>query len=180
MRHLKVISILAVVIILTATACEENNRNENNSPEGTYIGSLSRAEGNTPAKNIADEPTEATAVVEVIGDRQMEAHWTGHGIDTTMMLNYYDHQDSVLVCLTGNEFENQYGHMLGEGHMEGGHMSDMHDGETEWMHHMNDEHDPGDEHFGGFDMQDHTFTYRFEIMDEDTPVTLVFQGEKTK
>ena len=62
-------------------------------------------------------------------------------LDTTMRFSHYYHHGSVKVCLTGDDFENMYGHMLGERHMSGG-----------MMNHMNDEHHQGDEHFGGFDM----------------------------
>jgi hypothetical protein len=55
-----------------------------------------------------------------------------------------------------------YGHMLGEGH-NGGMMDDMHESETEWMHHMDEEHDEGDGHFGGFDMGNHSFSYTFQM-----------------
>lgn len=181
MKRLKVVSILAAAILISATACEKDSQNENNSPAGTYIGTFTHGDENISGKTTSDEPSEAIAdEVRLIDGRQMQVHWTGHGTDTTMVLNYYAHQDSVMVCLTGDAFENQYGHMLGEGHMEGGHMNDMHDGETEWIHHMTDEHVQGDEHFGGFDMHDHTFSYRFEVMNNDTSVILFFQGEKSK
>jgi len=43
---------------------------------------------------------------------------------------------------------------------------------------MDDEHTNGDEHFGGFDMRDHSFTYTFEMMDGSTPYYLKFHGAK--
>jgi hypothetical protein len=79
-----------------------------------------------------------------------------------------------MVCLTGDDFEHMYGHKYGEGHMSGGMMDDMQNEETEWMHHMNDEHIDGDEHFGGFDMMQHSFGYKFEMNNLD----FHFQGTK--
>jgi len=180
MKRITTISIIAVAALIAVTACEKSNNETGNSIEGTYIGSFSSGNDTKTILDTPDEPQEARAEVMMNDNDRLEVHWTGHGMDTTMMLNYYDNHDSVMVCLTGEEFEHQYGHMLGEGHMTGGHMSDMHDGETEWMHHMADEHDADDEHFGGFDMQHHTFSYRFEMMNGDTPYTLTFHGEKTK
>jgi hypothetical protein len=88
------------------------------------------------------------------------------------------HNDSAYVCLTGVDFESMYGHMLGSGHMGGSMMGDIGDDETEWMHHMSDEHDDGDEHFGGFDMHNETFTYSIEMMDENGTYYLKFHGSK--
>jgi hypothetical protein len=62
--------------------------------------------------------------------------------------------------------------------MNGGMMSDITNGETEWRHHMDDEHQPGDEHFGGFDREHRSFGYSFRMMDGDSPYMLNFQGTK--
>ncbi len=51
------------------------------------------------------------------------------------------------------------------------------DGETEWQHHMDDEHQPGDEHFGGFDMGNHSFGYSFQMM-EGGNHTCLLSGNK--
>jgi hypothetical protein len=40
-------------------------------------------------------------------------------MDTTFMLNYYENHDSVMVCMTDSDFEHEYGHMMGAGHMSG-------------------------------------------------------------
>ena len=119
-----------------------------------------------------------SAEINMMGDNQIEVHCFGENIDTTFMLDYYEHSDSVMVCLTGDDFENMYGHMLGSGHMDGGMMNDIQNGETQWMHHMNDEHEDGEEHFGGFDMHEMTFTYSFKMMDESSPYYLRFHGIK--
>jgi hypothetical protein len=76
----------------------------------------------------------------------------GDEIDTTFMLNYCQYNDSGLICLTEDDFEDREGHMLGESHMGDSTMSDIGINEMERMHHMSDEQDGGDEHFGGFDM----------------------------
>ena len=57
-------------------------------------------------------------------------------------------------------------------------MDDMHDGETEWMHHMDEEHDERDEHFGGFSMTNHSFSYIFQMNRNDSSDDLHFQGIK--
>ena len=74
-------------------------------------------------------------------------------MDTTFVLNHYEHNDSVMVCLNGEAFEEMYGHMMGHGGNmgngnSGGMMGGMNNGSSEWMNHMNNEHEEGDEHFG--------------------------------
>jgi hypothetical protein len=56
----------------------------------------------------------------------------------------------------------------------GGMMGGMNNGSSEWMNHMNNEHEEGDEHFGGFNMSNRTFGYTIKSEDGDYH----FQGTK--
>jgi len=105
-------------------------------------------------------------------------HLYNQALDTVFRLNYYHHRNSALVCLTGDDFENMYGHMLGQGHSGGGMMGHMQNNETERMHHLNDEHKEDDEHFGGFDTHNHTFGYRFSITQGKVTNYMQFRGKK--
>jgi len=121
------IGMLAVLSFWVFTACENPEETSVKSVEGTYMGTLIREDGlkklpqNTPG-------TDATAVVQQTEQGVVEVHFQSPVLDTTMMLNYYDHHDSVKVCLTGDDYENMYGHMLEEEHMSGGMMGHMNDG----------------------------------------------------
>lgn len=166
------------VLLMGFTSCEKSEDPLSNEIAGEYIGSFSISGSLKPAPLGNLDENHGTAVVSMMGDSQIEVHCFGEEIDTTFMLNYYNHNDSVMVCLTGDDFEHMYGHMLGEGHMGGGMMGDISEGESEWMHHMDDEHTDGDEHFGGFNMGDNSFTYSFRMMDGSTPYYLKFHGVK--
>ena len=146
---------LAIVFFL---ACEKENVNEEFEIEGTYFGTLNFSE---PLKSF-NTSSEGTAIVTVNNDEEIYVHCFGGELDTTFMLNYFEHNDSVLVCLTGEAFEHMYGHRLGQGHMMGGMMGHAANGETPWQHHLNDEHREGDEHLGGFHMDNNTFNYSIE------------------
>ena len=150
-----------VVIAFAFTACEKLGDFDGKDIEGTYIGTLSLE---SSLKSVLDEGHGDSAITNItdMGDGMIEVHCYGAEFDTTLLLNYYDHNDSVMVCNTGAEFEYMYGHSLGQGHMGGGLMGDTSNGESNWMHHMSDEHDEGDEHFGGFNMENHSFEYTFE------------------
>jgi hypothetical protein len=168
---------IAALTFLVMVACNRAEDTYVKSIEGTYIGSLSK-DGLKNKSGVAIGDNSATAVVSRKGDGLVEVHCYGGELDTIFMLNYYEHNDSVMVCLTGDDFENTYGHMMGQGHMDGGMMGDISNEETEWMHHINDEHHNGDEHFGGFDMMNNTFWYRFKMMEGGSPYYMKFQGEK--
>lgn len=149
-----------VLSLLVFTACEKNDELIDNSIEGIYTGTISF---DNKLKSITDGENEGTAIVIKVGEAEIQVHCFGGELDTTFMLGYYVHNDSILVCLTGETFQNHYDHMLGQGHMmDGGMMGHSNNNETPWAHHLNDEHQEGDEHFGGFYMENHSFNYAIE------------------
>ncbi|MEX0980741.1 MAG: hypothetical protein WD577_04675 [Bacteroidales bacterium] len=170
--------LVASALVLFA-ACEKEEGLQDNLVEGTYTGTLT-GEGTKSAGGIAENMAEATAHVIIVGENEIQVNCYTSDFDTTFMLNYYEHHDSAYVCFTGDNFKEMYGHMLGSGHMMGGMMGDITNGETEWMHHMGDEHNEGDEHYGGFDMMNHTFGYRFQMMDGDSSYWVNFHGAKNQ
>jgi hypothetical protein len=176
MKGLTKILMAGVLAVMTVAACQNSDDDPddvNGEIQGTYTGLISRVESN----GVTSDSFEGTTTITLMGDREIELHCYGADLDTTLVLNYYEHLDSVNVCLTGEAFETMYGHMLGSGHM-GGMMGDIRNGETEWEHHMSDEHQEGDEHFGGFDRTDHSFRFDFRMMNEGNAYTLRFQGQK--
>ncbi len=170
------IGTMLLAAILAGTSCEKTNDQVIGYIEGTYVGSFSTSSSLKSASLDGSGEDDGIAEVTMMDDNQIQVHCYGSEIDTTFELYYFEHNDSVMVCLTGYDFESTYGHMYGEGHMSGGMMGDINNGETEWMHHMNDEHQEGDEHFGGFNLHDETFTYSFRMMDNLTPYYLKFHG----
>ncbi|MEY8021357.1 hypothetical protein AB8P51_11030 [Muriicola sp. SD30] len=177
---MKKIGLIAKTVFLTVfvfAACEKSEEPFVDLIEGTYVGTLTDnvgLKGGSTSKIIEEAFAEITKIRKGI----IEVHLYNVKLDTTFMLDYYEDMDSINVCLTGDEFENMYGHMLGRGHMSGGMMNDMRNDETEWVHHLNDEHQEGDEHFGGFDMQNHTFRYRFNLLDGGISKEFQFEGQK--
>lgn len=177
-KNVFVAGVALAALMMGFISCENSDDPGSKDIEGEYVGSFSISNSLKSSQASVVENDHGTAVVSKVSDSQIEVHCFGNEIDTTFMLDYYEHNDSVMVCLTGLEFEHHYGHMLGQGHMGGGMMGDMRDGETQWMHHLDDEHDSSDEHFGGFNLQDGSFSYSFQMMDESTPYYLKFHGVK--
>jgi hypothetical protein len=180
-----IIGLLFTSTLFVVVSCTKTSNDDSDSIEGTYYGTYSRTASLKSTQSDSRAADNATAEVTKVGENLIEVYCDGDEIDTTFMLNYYMQYDSAMVCLTGDDFENIYGHMLGAGHMGGGMMGggmmgDIGDNETEWMHHLNDEHQPGDEHFGGFDLKMGTFTYYLRMTDETEPYYMKFSGSKEK
>ena len=175
-KRIIVLRAILAVVVIGITSCEKSDNLSVNDIEGVYDGTFSVSSSLKSASFDDNKGDHGSAEVSKLGNNQIEVHCFGEEIDTTFMLDYYEHNDSVMVCLTGDDFESMYGHMLGEGHMGGGMMNDIQNGETKWMHHMHDEHNDEDEHFGGFDMRKLTFTYSFKMAGESSPYYLRFHG----
>jgi hypothetical protein len=176
MKKIKLIITTALSVVVLA-ACEKSDNVSVPEIEGTYVGTLTGFEN---AKSETGVNTNEAAIAEIrkTGNELIEVHLYSDRMDTTFVLNHYEHNNNVFVCLNGGDFDNMYGHMLGQGHANGGMMGDMQNGETEWTHHLNDDHQDGDEHFGGFEMQTHTFDYQLNMMDGTNSYNLKFQGKK--
>ena len=177
-KRMIVAGAILVVAVMGFTSCEKSDDPDVNTIEGVYEGTFSVSGSLKAALLNGSKGDQGSAVVSMMGNNQIEVHCFGDEIDTTFMLDYYEHNDSVMVCLTGDDFEQMYGHIIGEGHMGGGMMGDIQNGESQWAHHMYDEHNSGDEHFGGFDMHEMTFTYSFKMMDGSSLYYLRFHGIK--
>jgi hypothetical protein len=177
-KRMIVAGAILAVAVMGFTSCEKSDDPDVITIEGLYEGAFSVSGSLKAALLNGSKGDQGSAVVSMMDNNQIEVHCFGEEIDTTFMLDYYEHGDSIMVCLTGIDFENMYGHMLGSGHMGGGMMGDIQNGDTQWAHHMNDEHKARDEHFGGFDMHEMTFTYSFKMMDGSSPYYLRFHGVK--
>ncbi len=127
---------------------------------------------------------EAHAEIQMNSDSSIRVHCYGGNIDTTFMLDLFSQHDSLYVCLTGDDFYNEYGHMRnvigsmmnGFGSMMGGNGSTSSDS-TGWMHHLSVDHKNREPHFGGFDLNNHTFGYSFEDMGNNN-MLMRFEGTK--
>lgn len=174
----KVALTLAITsLVLLFGACEKSDLPSDYEIEGVYFGSITNLDiQNSQADDEVLE--DATAEIIKIGNSMIEVHLYNAEIDTTFMLNYFGHMDNVKVCLTGDDFENFYGYQLREDHISRGMMGHLNNNETEWMHHLNDEHQEGEEHYGEFNMTNHTFHYPFKKMEGAVFQDLVFEGRK--
>lgn len=157
-KKLDFIAMIAILIFsIGFIACEDKNELIEPDLSGIYEGTLTYDIANKSLSTVAER--NAVAYIDVMGN-EIRLHCVSEDFDETVMLNYYRHNESIMVCLTGDDFERTYGHGLGNGNANGGHMMN---GNSEWMNHIYREHHEGDEHFGGFNMQNHSFEYTFKL-----------------
>ena len=152
-KNISITGMLVIAVALLFTACNKNDDLVYSDVAGVYEGTLTT---DVAGKSISSKSNNtATAVVTMVGD-EIEVRCYNDDFDTTIMLNLYEDGDMINTCLTGTEFENMYGHMMGQSNMNGNMGS-------EWMQHLNNEHQDTDEHFGGFNMKNHSFNYTFKM-----------------
>jgi hypothetical protein len=161
-------TILSMVLVTMLFACNSKDEVTVNDVSGTYLGTLTTAGLSSRVSN-SDAVTPATVTISNVG-HEIEVHCIADNFDVTVMLDTYENGDETMVCYTGTDFENMYGHMPGESHMG----DNMQGNNTEWMQHLNDDHEQGDEHYGEFNMQDHSFNFLFKTDNGD----FQFQGTK--
>ena len=159
--------LIPITAIIFLFSCEKSDDLNFNDVTGTYTGIL--ISDLSSKSSDAEQIKPATVVVGSFGD-QIQVHCFAEDFDATVILDIYNHNNNVMVCLTGEEFTNMYGHMLGHGNMNG----NMSGEGAPWMQHLTNEHQEGDEHFGSFDMQHHSFNYTFRMHNGD----FHFQGVK--
>ncbi|MBG7630415.1 MAG: hypothetical protein IZT56_08280 [Bacteroidetes bacterium] len=149
------------LFITILISCEKNDDLNISEVSGTYVGTLSTdvAGKSISAKSTSGLEDPATAEITMVGE-QIQVHCYNDNFDTTLMLDLFRNNEDLQVCLTGNDFEEMYGHMSADrGGMNGGMMGDT----SQWMQHLSDEHEQGDQHFGGFDMSQNAFEYTFNV-----------------
>lgn len=164
----KLLGIALVVMIFSA--CDKDNSSTDNDYLSDLIGTYSGEFSNQPGLSSSNK---GTADIVLIND-QLQIHCYGEYMDSTFVMDAFENGDSIMICDTGEAFEMQYGH-TGNG---GNHMMDMHNNESQWQHHMNDDHNSGETHYGGFDMNMHTFEYKFRMIDGDSIYFIMFNGSK--
>ncbi|MBI9069411.1 MAG: hypothetical protein JEZ09_19085 [Salinivirgaceae bacterium] len=163
--------ILSIVIVAVAfCACKKDSSEVDNDYMSEIVGKYRGEFTNQAGLKSSSQGKADVATL----NNQLQIHCYGDLMDTTFVMDAFENGDSVMVCDTGEAFEMQYGHM-GNG---SNHMMDMHNDESEWQNHMNEDHNLGDMHYGGFNMTKHTFEYMFRMMEGDSAYYMVFNGSK--
>lgn len=156
---IKMRGLFFLIVILSVYGCDKNEAPELDSIDGTYKGSI-RVES---ATNLSSKASYGSIVGEITTmGNQLEFHCYGEDMDITMMLEYFEHHENTMVCLTGNHYTDLYGHRHGEGMVSGMGMNHMTSGNTDWERHLNRSHNQDGPHFlSGYNRDDRTFQCTF-------------------
>jgi hypothetical protein len=176
-KGIVLVGIIALTVAATSCSKKEPLKKDLISQiAGTYKGTLTNSTG---LKH------DGTADVSAVSDSVVQIHcFDQDGFDTTFVMEFYRNGDSVMLCNTGEDFFNRYGHeMTGQHHMwdnmSGNMMGNMGSMDNDdWQQHMRNQHQPGDEHFGSFDMDNGMFNYLFEM--KNSAQSKSFSGKKIK
>ncbi len=173
MKNARLLVVMSAAVLIGLTSCQESVDLSVSTVDGIYRGSLTYESSLKSTSVAGTGSSDAIAEVTDLGDGQIEVHCFGDEMDTTFILNSYEHNNMVMVCLDGEAFEQMYGHMMGSGQWNngmnhsGGMRSSNGSRNSEWLDHMENDHSEGDEHFGGFNMTERTFDYTIEAEDGD-------------
>ncbi|NOZ48094.1 MAG: hypothetical protein GXO79_15155 [Chlorobi bacterium] len=171
------------ILITTLISCTKDDQNidgqndKSSDISGTYTGTLTTENTETV--------TNATLVATKIDSQTVKIHCYGEELDTTFSMLMYSNGDSIMLCYTDSMFNMEYGHHLsdehhgmGNGGMNNDEMIDE-NGMIDWAHHLDEEHDSIDMHYGGFNIANHTIDYTMNIeMTNNTRIYKRFQGTK--
>ncbi len=162
----KLFGIIAVAFSVFLISCNKDEINvDTPSIEGTYYGTLVY---NSGLKSATGGNHDGTAEVNDLGKGQIQVHCYGGDLDTTFMLNYFEDNNRVMVCMTGDAFQNMYGHAMSQNNLHNsGTMGHDNGNQTAWDRHMQDDHKSGDTHYGAFDMDTHSFNYTIKTQNGD-------------
>jgi len=189
MKNLRNLSFIALVIFSVLIAsCRKTETNPGNTIlssliNGTYSGELKNSQTN--------QSIQSTLMVTILNDSMISMHCIASNFDTTMNMMLYQNEDSIMMCFTGQDFYNEYGHNLDNHNFCNSKPSGMHSGwEDEhnnwwgdqnnmwnaWNNHMNTQHNHGDQHYGGFNFKNHTCNYSFKVKTANLTYYETFNG----
>jgi hypothetical protein len=158
-----VITIVAVAFLASCRKTPQQPLSKAAAVSGTYSGSITSDGVKTTSVAHVEPLTDSTVSIHCFDDSL--------GMDTTFVMQLFENGDSVMLCSTGEDFYNQYGHNMYDM------MDDMmgSSGMTEWERFMDAQHDPGNGHYGSFDRMNGHFNYPFT---EGDTVMMTFFGTR--
>jgi len=189
-----------VVSLAVFSSCEKSELTPTELLVSRVVGSYSGTLKNSNLK----QSREATMTVSIQNDSLIMMHCVANNFDTTLTMQLYQNYDSVMVCYTGQDFFNEYGHNTNNydfctsqqsGWMNDNWMNDSNswgnnnndwgsnnwagdDQWNAWTNHMNTQHNENDEHYGGFNPEMNSCNYTFSMNDGNSDYSEMFEGIK--
>lgn len=203
MKNLRILFLFALTIgVFVFSSCEKedtlNNTADSLASEvvGTYSGTLKNS--------FTNQSTDATITVTMQNDSLVMMHCVAESFDSTVTIQLYQNNDSVMGCYTGQDFYNEYGHntnnydfcnnqqsgwsnskWMNDDNYWGNNNNDWGNSTwagnnqwNAWTNHMNTQHNQNDRHYGGFDPTANTCNFKFSMLNSSTEYFEIFEGIK--
>ena len=164
---------------------------------GIYSGTLENSSTN--------QSREATLTVTMQNDSLILMHCVAGSFDSTIIMQLYQNHDSVMVCHTGQDFYNEYGHLtnnydfcfsrqmgwtnnnwmnnnccMGNNNTNWGNMQWAGNEQwNAWTNHLNTQHNQNDRHYGGFNLTMKSCHYQYSLINGNTGYFEIFKGVKS-
>ncbi|WP_430971581.1 hypothetical protein [Sunxiuqinia rutila] len=200
MKNTKVIFLMVAVVGFLFYSC---NKEEETPLDNTLASSVIGTYTGTLKSTATNQSSPATLNVTLINDSLVSMHCLSYNFDSTFTMQLYQNYDSIMVCHTGQEFYNEYGHNRNNydfctnrqsgwennawmndgncwGNMNQGWGNSNWAGTDQWnawTNHMNTQHNQNDNHFGGFNPNMNSCIYKFSI-ENSSNYLKVFEGVK--
>ncbi len=178
-----------MLVVIFAVSCKKNDTTPASTQglskqvSGTYSGELKNSQTN--------QTKPATLTVSSLNDSLISLHCISSNFDRTINMMVYSDNDSIMMCFTGQDFYNEYGHNLNNHNFCGSKPEGWHsDWENDhdhwwggqnnmsnaWNNHMNTQHNPGDQHYGWCYPANHSCKYIFKAPNSGTTYFETFTG----
>lgn len=200
LKNMKVIFLMATIIGFLFYSC---NKEEETSLDNTLASSVIGTYTGTLKSTTTNQSSPATLNVTIINDSLVSMHCMSNNFDSTFIMQLYQNYDSIMVCYTGQDFYNEYGHNRNNydfctnrqsgwtnnawmndgncwGNMNQGWGNSNWAGTDQWnawTNHMNTQHNQNDNHFGGFNPNMNSCIFKFSIQNNSNYFK-VFEGVK--
>ena len=179
-----------IAITVFAVSCKKSDNNPGDQTlagtvTGTYSGQLKNSQTN--------QTSPATLTVTALNDSVISMQCVADHFDTTVTLMLYENYDSIMLCYTGQDFRNQYGHDLDNHNFCNSKPNGWDNGWCEehncwggddhwnaWTNHLSTQHTKDDPHYGAFNPGAGSCEYSFPVNTNKSPYIFeTFKGSKT-
>jgi len=200
--RIPVVLTLGIIITLFFYSCNKEDSQTNN-PSGNSLASKVIGTYSGVLKNSnTNQSVQATLTTTISNDSLVSIHCIAPGFDSTVVVQLYQNYDSIMVCYTGQNFYNAYGHnknnydfcyskqsgwmnnnwrnnasCWGNNMITWGNSSWAgNDQWNAWTNHMNTQHNQNDVHPGEFYPTSKSCHYEFFVQTGNTHYFEVFDG----
>ncbi len=169
---MKNIYFYTTLILLLTNACNETNDSVSTDLSGTYVGTLDKEKLSKSSFDLS----QVKYFMEIKHEEDfLKAHCFGPDLNTTFILEYHQHRETYMICLSGEDYQHLYRQEQQNYLMGGRHMKASQNSDTPWIKHLISLDNSTSDHYKGeFNRDNSSFTCTFLYEGN----ILTFKGQK--